>query len=67
MDKSATMPKSVAALGLLGLLLLTPGCAHQVGQANAAQTEKELLALQDEWAAARIKGDVEFLERSRFA
>lgn len=63
MDRFATMPKSVAALGLLGLLLLTPGCTHQVGQANAAQTEKELLALQDEWAAARIKGDVEFLER----
>jgi len=39
------------------------GCAHQSGQADAAQTEKELRTLQDEWAAARIKGDVEFLER----
>lgn len=61
--KFATMPKSIAALGLLGLLLSTPGATQQVGQLNVAQTEKELFSLQDEWAAARIKGDVEFLER----
>ena len=45
------------------VVLLMSGCAHQSGQADAAQTEKELRTLQDEWAVARIKGDVDFLER----
>jgi ketosteroid isomerase-like protein len=59
----ATMPKFIGALWLLSLLSLTSGATQQVGQPSVAQTEKELFALQDEWAAARIKGDVEFLER----
>jgi ketosteroid isomerase-like protein len=42
---------------------LMPGCGRQSGRVDAAQTEKELRTLQDEWAVARIKGDVEFLER----
>ena len=30
---------------------------------NATETKKELLALMEQWAAARVKGDVAFLER----
>ena len=63
MANFASVTKSISTLGLLGLLFLMPGCGRQSGQADAAQTEKELRALQDEWAVARIKGDVDFLER----
>jgi ketosteroid isomerase-like protein len=63
MANFASVTKSISTLGLLGLMLLMPGCGRQSGQVDAAQTEKELRALQDEWAVARIKGDVDFLER----
>jgi ketosteroid isomerase-like protein len=63
MANFAAMTRSISALGLLGLVFLMLSCARQSGQADASQTEKELRALQDEWAVARIKGDVDFLER----
>ncbi|HYR82584.1 MAG TPA: nuclear transport factor 2 family protein [Terriglobia bacterium] len=63
MSKFAAVTRSIFAFGVLGFVLLMSGCAHQSGQADAAQTEKELRTLQDEWAVARIKGDVDFLER----
>jgi ketosteroid isomerase-like protein len=63
MANFASVTKSIFTLGLLGLLFLLPGCGRLSGHADAAQTEKELRALQDEWALARIKGDVDFLER----
>jgi ketosteroid isomerase-like protein len=44
---------------LLGVLALTPSWA----QSPDEETEKELINLQNEWATARIKGDVAFLER----
>ena len=59
----SSVTRSVSTLGLLGLLLWMPGCGRHSGQTDAAQTEKELRALQDEWAEARVKGDVAFLER----
>src|SRR5262249_18289587 len=43
---------------LLPLVLASPRFAQTV-----PDTEKELIALEDEWRAARIKGDVAFLER----
>src|SRR4051812_31936866 len=52
----------ITVVGLLGLSLLTSACAQQRGQ-DDAKTNRELLGLQDRWAEARIKGDVEFLER----
>ena len=63
MGTFATVTKSIATLGLLGLVLLVSGCAHRSGPGDAVQTERDLLRLQDEWATARIKGDVAFLER----
>ena len=47
-----------AAAGLVGLVLSLPGHA----QSNAA-TERDLLKIQGEWAAARVRRDVPFLER----
>jgi|tagenome__1003787_1003787.scaffolds.fasta_scaffold20725300_2 ketosteroid isomerase-like protein len=61
MHSLAAPGKMITILGLLGLSLLTSACTHQRGQADA-QTKRELLALQDRWAEARIKGDVDFLE-----
>lgn len=57
MNKLACVIKYVAAIGLLGLMVLVPSCAQSLGE-----TEKELIRLQNEWATARIKGDVAFLE-----
>ena len=62
MANSYSVTKSVCTLGLLGLMLLMLGC-RQSGQVDPVQAEKELRALHDEWAVARIKGDVDFLER----
>jgi ketosteroid isomerase-like protein len=45
---------------ILGVLLLAAACASAP---DALQTERELLAIQDEWATARIKGDVPYLEK----
>ena len=63
MANVTSVTRYISTLGLLGLLFLIPGCGRQPGQADAAQTEKELRACQDEWAVARIKGDLDFLER----
>ena len=63
MANFSSVTKSVSTIGLLGLVLLMPGYGRQSSQLAAAQTEKELRALQDEWAVARVKGDVAFLER----
>ncbi|MDP3738286.1 MAG: hypothetical protein Q8R02_12905 [Hyphomonadaceae bacterium] len=63
MSKFTTVMKPFAAIGLLGLVLTAPGCAHSIGHMDQAQTEKELVALHDEWGAARISGDVAFLEK----
>lgn len=54
--------KSIPA-GLFGFVLLVSGCASMAGPSNAAQTEKDLLTLHEQWAQARIDGDVAFLER----
>ena len=63
MANFSSVTGSVSILGLLGFMLLMPCYGRPSGPLDAAQTEKELRALQDEWAAARIKGDVNFLER----
>jgi ketosteroid isomerase-like protein len=57
MNRFAGVMKLVAAIGLLGLTILMPGWAQSTGE-----IEQELLALQDQWASARVKGDVAFLE-----
>jgi ketosteroid isomerase-like protein len=49
--------KYAAAIGLSGLIVLLPSCAHSRGE-----TEKELIRIQNEWAAARVKPDVPYLE-----
>lgn len=45
------------------IALATVGCAHQSASRDPARTEQEMLRLHEQWAAARIKGDVAFLER----
>lgn len=50
------------ALALLAVASLATGCAHQ-SPADPARTEKELLRLHEQWAAARVDGNVAFLER----
>ena len=49
--------KRVAMIGLLGLVALAPSWAQ-----SPNETEKALIRLQNEWATARIDGDVAFLE-----
>jgi ketosteroid isomerase-like protein len=50
----------IAAFVISVLICLTFGCAHQGAVDDA---EKVLLGLHEEWASARINGDVAFLER----
>jgi ketosteroid isomerase-like protein len=57
MNKFARVLNRAVAVGLLGLALV-PANAQA-----ASKVEKELIALQQEWANARIKGDVAFLEK----
>jgi ketosteroid isomerase-like protein len=47
------------ALVLLAAASLATGCAHQ----SPANPEQEVLRLHEQWAAARVQGDVAFLER----
>lgn len=58
MIKLAYFVKSAAVITSLCLVLTTPGWAQSLGE-----TEKELLRIQDEWAAARVNRDVPYLER----
>jgi Ketosteroid isomerase homolog len=56
-----TIHERIATLALA--FVFTCGCAQQSGIRDAADAEKELLALHEQWAAARVDGDVAFLER----
>lgn len=58
MIKFTVFMKSTAVIASLWLVLIVPGWAQPLGE-----TEKELLRIQDEWAAARVKRDVPYLER----
>ena len=58
MNKFAGPMKYFAAIGLLGFVGLAPGSAQSI-----SDTEKELTNLLSDWATARIKGDVTFLEK----
>lgn len=58
MIKFTGFMKSAAVIAPLWLVLIVPGCAQSLGE-----TEKELLRIQDEWAGARVKRDVPYLER----
>src|SRR5688572_1986399 len=53
----------IAALVLSTLICLTLGCAHQGASRHVDNTEAVLLTLHQQWAAARVDGDVAFLER----
>jgi ketosteroid isomerase-like protein len=53
--------KAARRLGLTALLALV-FALRGVAQ-TATDTEKELIAIEDEWRTARMKGDVAFLER----
>ncbi|MBC7923314.1 MAG: nuclear transport factor 2 family protein [Ferruginibacter sp.] len=57
MNKFAALTKHFAAAVFWGCMMAVPGWAQSPGG-----TEKELIRLQNEWATARIKGDVAFLE-----
>lgn len=54
--------KTLALAALLGSVSLTAGCVHQ-SAIDPAQAEQELLRLHEQWAAARVDGNVAFLER----
>jgi hypothetical protein len=47
-----------AGVGVLGLIFLMPSVAQPPGE-----TERELLAIQKQWADARVKPDIAYLER----
>ena len=53
----------IAALVLSTLICFTLGCSHQGASRHFDDTETVLLALHEQWAAARVDGDVAFLER----
>ena len=55
--------KRIAALVLSTLISLASGCAHQGISLASDDSQGELLALHEQWAAARVDGDVAFLER----
>lgn len=57
MSEFARVTKCAAAMAVFGLMILTPSWAQSQGEA-----ENELLRIQDEWAAARVKRDVPYLE-----
>ena len=50
------------ALALLAAASVTTGCVHQ-SPTDPARAENELLQLHEQWAAARVDGNVAFLER----
>jgi ketosteroid isomerase-like protein len=51
------------AIVLSTLISLAFGCAHQSASRHFDDTENVLLALHEQWAAARVNGDIAFLER----
>lgn len=58
MKRFAATRSYAAAMGVLALTFLVPGNARSPEDAR-----KELLTIQKEWADARVKGDVAYLER----
>jgi ketosteroid isomerase-like protein len=57
-DRPVRMHAAATALALVALLAQVPGWAQP-----AADSEKQLITLQDRWAKARVARDVAFLER----
>jgi ketosteroid isomerase-like protein len=55
--------KRIAAFVLSALICSAFGCAHQGASLHVDDTEKVLLGLHEHWAAARVDGDIAFLER----
>jgi ketosteroid isomerase-like protein len=53
----------IAGLVLSTVICVTSGCAHQGASRHVDNTETVLLALHEQWATARVDGDVAFLER----
>ena len=47
----------------LAPIFFTQGCSHESDRPDPLQAKNDLLALQDQWAEARVKGDTAFLER----
>lgn len=58
MNKFTGCMKSATVIASLWLALIAPSQTQSPGE-----TEKELLGIQDEWAAARVGRDVPYLER----
>ncbi|SDR13274.1 nuclear transport factor 2 family protein [Pseudoxanthomonas sp. CF125] len=58
MIEFTSLVKSAAVVVALWLAPTAPGVAQSAGESG-----KELLRIQDEWAAARVKRDVAYLER----
>jgi ketosteroid isomerase-like protein len=55
--------RRLAGIVLSALICFIFGCAHQSASRHYDDTEMVLLALHEQWAAARVDGDVAFLER----
>ena len=58
MTNFAGAMKLAVAIGLSGLVISMPSWAQP-----SAETENDLLKIQEEWATARVEGDVPYLER----
>lgn len=55
--------KRIAAFAVAAFVSCAGGCAHQSATRDPADTVRELLALHEQWATARIQGDIAFLEQ----
>lgn len=58
MHKFVSVKHAAAASGLLALMVLAPICAQ-----SGDKAEEELIKIQNDWATARVNGDIAFLER----
>lgn len=58
MNKSTAALTCAAGVGVVGLIFLIPSVAQ-----SPVETEKELLTIQKQWADARVKPDIPYLER----
>jgi ketosteroid isomerase-like protein len=58
MKNFAGAMKLAAAIGLSGIVIAMPSRAQPSGE-----IENDLLKIQEEWATARVEGDVPYLER----